>query len=291
MLNKHSMKPFLFLIILSLAAFTTLPSQSSSSGQALGQNVSDAFAQMESALSQINDDISPQDAYFLGRARAANILTRYRLYTPKPAVRYLNQICFAITVNSPMPDIYNGYHAAILDSPDLNAFATMGGHVFVCRGLLEALTTEDALAAVLAHEIAHIQLGHSIELIKKTRLTQDISNIAEQAAGLGTQKIRFDTTVRELDALLANGYSREQEFAADSYAIKLLVNAGYSPSSLVDVLTLLQKAGGTGGYNSTHPQPALRISNVRGEVSRYPVQDTREARKERFAKEKERLSE
>jgi predicted Zn-dependent protease len=280
------MKPFIFSIILSFAAFSTLLAQSrgiNGGTQALGQNVSDVFVQMEKALSQINDDISPQDAYFLGRAVAANILTRYRLYTQKPAaIRYLNQICTAITINSPMPDIYNGYHVAILDSSDLNAFATMGGHIFVCRGLLEALTNEDTLAAVLAHETAHIQLGHSRELIKKTRLYQDISNMAEQAADLSEQKRRFDTTVRELDSLLSNGYSREQEFAADSYAIKLLANAGYSPSSLVDVLALLQKTEGTGGYNGTHPQSAQRISAVRGEVSRYPIQDTRGARKERF---------
>jgi predicted Zn-dependent protease len=267
-------------------AFSTLPARGSSAGggsQTSGLDVSNAFAQMEHALSQTDDDISAQDAYILGRAVAVNILTRYRLYTQKPAAaRYLNQICAAITINSPMPDIYNGYHVAILDSPDLNAFATTGGHIFVCRGLMEALTNEDALAAVLAHEIAHIQLRHSIELIKNTQLTQELSDFAEQSAGLDEQELLFDNSVRELDSLLVKGYSRRQEFAADSYAIKLLADAGYSPAGLIDVLTLLQRSGGTGGYNGTHPQPAQRISNVRGGLIRHPVHDTRSFRVSRF---------
>ncbi|GHV33226.1 peptidase M48 [Spirochaetia bacterium] len=249
-------------------------------------------AQSEDALALPDDDLSSEEAYYLGRAVAANILTRYRLYTKKPVLtRYLNQICAAITVNSPMPDIYNGYHVAILDSPDLNAFGTTGGHIFICRGLLEALKSEDAVAAVLAHEIAHIQLRHSAELIKDMKLNQELSNMADRAAAIANRDTKlsernklFYNSVREMvTTLFENSYSREQEFAADTYALKLLAGAGYSPASLVDVLTLLQKTGGTGGYNGTHPLPAQRINNIHGEVPRYPVQDTRSFRASRFA--------
>jgi predicted Zn-dependent protease len=273
------MKPFLLTIILSLAASSTLPARGTADGtQTLGPNFPDA-------LSQADDDIAPQDAYFLGRAVAANILARYPLYAEKPAAaRYLNQICTAITVNSPMPDIYNGYHVAILDSPDLNAFATTGGHVFVCRGFIEALTTEDALAAILAHEIAHIQLRHGIGLIKNRRLTQNFSDAAEWAAGLAEQNRRFDNSVNEMiTTLFENSYSREQELAADAYAIKLLAGAGYSPSSLIDVLTLIQQTGGTDGFEGAYPQSALRIGNAQMELMWLPVQDTRSFRASRFA--------
>ncbi|GHV77539.1 peptidase M48 [Spirochaetia bacterium] len=274
------MKPFLFVIILSLALSSALPAQS--------RDVSDALAQMESALSQIDADISSQDAYFLGRAVAANILARYRIYTQKPAATgYLNQICAAITINSPVPVIYNGYHVAILDSPDMDAFATPGGHIFVCRGLLEALPNEDALAAVLAHGIATIQLRQSIEIIKDMRLTQDLSNVADQAAriaGLNEKKMGFENSVREMvNTLVVNGYSRKQVFEADIYALKLLAIAGYSPSSLVDVLTLFQQRGNAGSSNGTHPQPALRIANIQRELTLHPVQDTRSFRASRFA--------
>jgi predicted Zn-dependent protease len=292
------MKPLLFSIILLLIIFSPLTAQGQGeksgprnlSGDVSGaiSQMDDAISQMEAAFARTDEDLSPEDAYYLGRAVAANILTRYRLYTQKPAlIRYLNQICSTITINSPMPEIYNGYHVAILDSPDMNAFATTGGHIFVCRGLLEALASEDAVAAVLAHEIAHIQLRHSIELIDETRLTQDLSNVADRAArlaGLNEQKMRFDNSVREMvTTLFESGYKREQEFAADAYALKLLAGAGYSPSSLVDVLTLLQRTGGTDGFNSTHPSPAQRINNVRGENPQYRLRDTRSFRASRFA--------
>ncbi|GHT82794.1 peptidase M48 [Spirochaetia bacterium] len=273
-----------------IALFCITVSLHAQSGGAKGSAVSDAISQMESALAQVDDDLSPEEAYFLGRAVAANILTRYRLYTKKPALsRYLNQICAAITVNSPLPDIYNGYHVAILDSPDLNAFGTIGGHIFVCRGLLELLKNEDAVAAVLAHEIAHIQLRHSAELIKDMKFEQEFSSAAERAAAianrdtkLSEREIRFYNSVRKMAAtLFENSYSREQEFAADSYALKLLAGSGYYPASLLEVLTLLQKTGRTGAYNGTHPLPAQRINNVRGEIPRYPVQDTRSFRASR----------
>ncbi|GHV35055.1 peptidase M48 [Spirochaetia bacterium] len=289
------MKAFLFSILLGIAAFSVLPAQSGRGGGSArdpGGGLSDALSQMDSALSQANDDISSEDAYFLGRAVAANILSRYRLYTQKPAAaRYLNQICAAITANSPMPDVYNGYHVAILDSPELNAFATTGGHIFVCRGLMEAVATEDALAAVLAHEIAHIQLSHGVELIKNMRLTQELSNTADRAAGiaareagLNRRKVLFDNSVREMvTTLIVNGYTHKQEFEADTYALGLLAGAGYFPGSMVDVLTILQKRGSPSGAGGAHPQPAQRITNVQRDQSRYQVQDTRSFRAVRFA--------
>jgi predicted Zn-dependent protease len=278
-LKKYPMKAFILSIILSLVVFSILPAGGNSDGtQSLGQDVPGAFAQAD-------DDISPQDAYFLGRAVAANILARYPLYTQKPAVTlYLNQICTAIAINSPMPDSYNGYHVAILDSPDLNAFATTGGHIFICRGFMELLTSEDALAAVLAHEIAHIQLKHGIEIIKERRLTQDFSDAAKWAADLSGQKKDFDNSVSEMViTLFENSYSREQELAADTYAIKLLADAGYSPSSLVDVLTLIQRPEGTDGFDEAYPQSALRVGNAQMELMFLPVQDSRSFRASRFA--------
>jgi predicted Zn-dependent protease len=160
--------------------------------------------------------------------------------------------------------------------------------------LIETLQTEDALAAIIAHEIAHIQLNHSVDLIKYMRLTRDLSGIADRAAAtaareasLSERKTLFDNAVREVvTTLVVNGYSQAQEFQADIYAVRLLALAGYSPTSLIDVLTLLQKIPGTGGFNSTHPSPAQRIANVRQELTKnrqiYQIQDTYSFRASRF---------
>jgi predicted Zn-dependent protease len=298
MFNIEVCMKALFTLAIGLLAFSPLAAQNKAGGsQALGADVSGALSQMGGALAAAEDDVFPQDAYFLGRAVAANIISRYRPWMQKPeASQYLNEICAALVVNSPMPDVYNGYHVMLLDSPELNAFATSGGHIFVTRGLVETLASEDALAAILAHEIAHVQLQHSVDLIRSLRITQDLSNTADKAAGaaartasLSERKTLFDNTVRNMvTAMIVNGYTREQEFQADIYAVKLLALAGYSPASMVDVLTVLQKTTISGGFNGTHPSPAQRIANVRQELARnkhlYQVQDTGSSRSSRFAR-------
>jgi predicted Zn-dependent protease len=298
MFNNEVYMRILFALVLSLLAFSPLAAQSrgDSGGSRGSVDVSNALSQMGDVLAATDDDVYPEDAYFLGRAVAANIIDRYRPYTEKPeATRYLNEICAALAVNSPMPDMYNGYHAMILDSQELNAFATTGGHIFITRGLLETLATEDALAAIFAHEIAHIQLYHSVDLIKYMRLTRDLSNTADRAAdvaareaSLNQRKTLFDNAVREMvTTLVINGYAQEQEFQADIYAVKLLALAGYMPASLVDALRVLQGTTARNGYNSTHPSPARRIANIQQEMTRnsrfYQVEDTRTFRASRFA--------
>jgi predicted Zn-dependent protease len=287
----------LFACVIGLLAFSSLAAQNRAGGsQSLEADISGSLSQMESAFASTDDDVFPLDAYFLGRAVAANIVDRYRLLLQKPeAIRYLNKICAAIAINSPMPDVYNGYHAMILDSAEMNAFATSGGHIFITRGLLEALATEDALAAVLAHEIAHIQLQHSVELIKTMQITLDLSNTADRAAGIAARaasvserKTLFDNAVRDMvSALIVNGYTQEQEFQADIYAVKLLALAGYSPASILDALGILQRTAGTGGFYNTHPSPAPRINNIRQELTRnghlYRGEDTGSFRFSRFA--------
>jgi predicted Zn-dependent protease len=243
---------------------------------------------MDSAMAESNEDISLEDAYYLGRAVAATMVSRYHLYTQKPAqILYLNKVCSSITLNSFQPDLYNGYHVMILDSPEINAFSTPGGHIFITRGMLGVIDSEDALAAIFAHEIAHIQLNHAAEIIKNMKLTQDLSATANRAAAIATReaslnerKMLFDNSVREMvNTLIQNGYARDQEFAADTYALALLALAGYSPSGLVDVLNILQK---TGGLNSTHPSPAQRLTNVQRSISKYRVQDSRSFRVSRY---------
>jgi predicted Zn-dependent protease len=287
-----------FVLALGFLVFSPLAAQNrggNTGSQGLGAGVAGALSQMGNSQAQADDEVYPLDTYFLGRAVAANIIGRYRPWTQKPeATQYINEICAAVAVNSPMPDIYNGYHVLILDAPELNAFATTGGHIFITRALIEALQTEDALAAVIAHEIAHIQLNHSVDIIRYMRLTRDLSGIADRAAAtaakeasLSERKTLFDNAVRELvTTLVVNGYSQDQEFQADIYAVRLLALAGYSPASLLDVLTLLQKIPGTGGFNGTHPPPAQRIANVRQEMARnrsfYQIQDTYSFRVSRF---------
>lgn len=258
----------------------------------LQEDLDSGFAQMDQALNR-EEDLSPEEIYYLGRAVAANILEYYTPYRQNPALTdYLNQICGALVLNSSKPVIFNGYHVLILDSPEINAFATSGGHIFVTLGMVGAADSEDALAAVIAHEIAHIHLDHGVELIQNMRLTQDLSAFGDRAAGIAgrgasleARRNRFAGEVRAMvNALVVEGYTQAQEFEADSQALALLAAAGYNPASLIEVLQVLETKQGShpGGFNKTHPAPALRIAHVEGSLGNYPVSDTRTFRLPRY---------
>jgi predicted Zn-dependent protease len=171
-----------------------------------------------------------------------------------------------LRIGSPDPALYNGCHVQILDSPELNAFATSGGHIFLCRGLIEALDSEDALAAVIAHELAHIQLKHSIaDITTVKQTTESIPDGASNTDGgsLWNRESLFDQSVWEIaNSMLINGFSQSQEFAADAYALSLLASACYMPSSMIDVLRVLEKDFSPAGFNSTHPPAAIRIPAI-----------------------------
>jgi len=247
------------------------------------------------AIKAAAETITPEQEYYIGRAVAANILSSpsYRVYNGNPELTsYLNNICAAITINSPRPDVYNGYHVAILDTNEVNAFATSGGHIFVTRGLINAAKSEDALAGVIAHEVAHIQLQHSIKAIKTSRITQALIITGTSAAGAATgmdfNELTdvFNESVTEIFKTVVNsGYSRTQEFEADDTALSLLAKAGYNPSGLIDMLKELNsiQSKTSGGFNNTHPTPEQRITNAKKSVSKYKVPDTSSSRQERFS--------
>jgi len=254
-------------------------------------NFSDAFSRMDSAFDSFQDDFFTRDIYFLGRAAAAHLLGLYPLYTEKPATtEYLNLICNALVINSPLPNSYAGFHVMILDTPVINAFATPGGHIFLTRGILELAASEDMLAAIIAHEIAHVQLKHGMAVISHSNLVQNLNQESQQineSLNRETSKKLFTAAVDEfLETLIVGGYSQLQEFEADSTAFTMLVSAGYYPGSFIDMLRLLERTQGdhTGSLNSTHPQPAHRISNLQRQMNSYRAADNSSIRKARFSR-------
>ncbi|MDR2517316.1 MAG: M48 family metalloprotease [Spirochaetaceae bacterium] len=278
----------------SVAEAASLAAQAAGEAGVLDRQVADSVTASAGAWSRAAEDIEPEQEYYIGRAVGANILSRYRIYTASPArTAYINRILQAIVVNSPNPEIYNGYHAVILDSQEINAFATSGGHVFVTLGLVNTAASEDALAAVLAHEAAHIQLKHSIKAIKTSRITQALIATGSTAATVAAQRTNladltgiFDESITDIvSTLVNNGYSSEQEFEADALALRLLAGAGYDPAGLLEMLRALDANLGprSGGFGKTHPAPRDRITSANRTLASVPrPTDTRAARTGRF---------
>jgi predicted Zn-dependent protease len=250
---------------------------------------------MDGAFESYGQKMTPEDDYYAGRAVAAVILKTYPVFTGDPDLtRYLNKICLAVVVNSRQPVLFNGYHVEILDSDEIGAFATPGGHIFLTRALVKCAGSEDTLAAVIAHEIAHIQLRHAAGIIENQRLVQDLSAtvnraaaIAERELGAGERAVLFGESVGEtVGTLLKNGFTQIQEFDADAAAMDLLAGAGYNPLGLIEVLRVLDKSQKDypGGFNTTHPSPALRIGKAERRIGNYRLRDTGSYREARFNK-------
>jgi len=220
--------------------------------------------------------ISDEEEYYVGRAVAARILATYPLLNNKKQTDYINAIGMVLALQSEKPYTHGGYHFAILDTDEMNAFACPGGIIFITRGMLKATTNEEELAAVLAHEIAHVNHRDGISSIKKSRWTEAVTIIGSKAAeNYGPKELSKLTSIFEgsiddiVKTLVVNGYGKSQEYSADKTALLFLTKAGYNAAALRDFLERQGKNGkaSEGGIMKTHPGTADRIDNIKGDVS------------------------
>jgi len=235
-----------------------------------GEDV-EAVAGAAKAVAKSAEDITPEQEFYIGRAVAAKLLSTRKPYVNKAANEYLNLIGLALANFSARPETYGGYRFLIIDSDEINAFAAPGGLVLVTRGLLRCASSEDAVAAIVAHEIAHVTGSHGLKAIKKDRLTKAVVGVGVAAAQvLGSEELSeqtsiFKDTIGDITGTLVNsGYSRDLEFEADAAAIETLIAAGYDPRALVEMLSAMKsriKAGGM-DFAKTHPDPKKRIEAV-----------------------------
>ena len=236
-------------------------------------------------------DITPEQEYYIGRSVAATVLHTYRPLDNAAANRYLNVIGGVLAQASDRPETFGGYHFQILNSDDVNAFSAPGGFVMVSRGMLRCCRSEDAVAAVLAHEIGHVQGQHGLRAIKKGRLTSALTVLAaEGAKNLGGQDVAeltraFEGTIGDITStLMNNGYARGLEREADQTAVTILQRVGYDPAALVAMLAEMKQHLQPGGldFAKTHPSPDARIAELRGLISAAGPVATNPVRRRRF---------
>jgi predicted Zn-dependent protease len=223
------------------------------------------------AVAHAAEDFTPQQEYYIGRAVGAVLLTQYHPYKDAKANAYVNEVGQALAMFSDMPQTYGGYHFLIMDSAAINAFAAPGGLIFITRGMLRCCSGENALAAVLAHEIGHVEHKDALRAIKRARTTEALAIIGGEAAKQlgGADMARLTSIFADsvgdiLSTMVNNGYSRTLEYEADRAAITILTRTGYSPSGLPDMLEEMQKrlTPGAADFAKTHPAPADRIHEL-----------------------------
>ncbi len=271
------MKPLrAFIVVLLLltgcgVSKTALQSLKTGLGQALPGYHVDQIVDVGESLSESSRPVSAEEEHLLGRAVAARILSRFPPRYSRPLDLYVNRVGLVLAANSERPETYGGYRFLVLDTADPISFAAPGGYIFISRGALQALPSEDALAAILAHEVAHVALRHGLDALSHDSVMKSLMKagrevcvsecggvVSQLASQLGQQADAVFSTVVE------KGYGRSQEYEADAMAVQILKRSGYNPHALVDALLALEKRAaldGSGMFTS-HPGPERRRDRV-----------------------------
>ncbi len=211
-----------------------------------------------SAAGKAFEQLTPEQEYYIGRAVAATILAEYRPADDDAANRYLNLLGQTLAMASDKPETFGGYHFLVMETDEINAFAAPGGLILVSRGLLRCCADEDAVAAVLAHEIGHVQAAHGLQAIRKGRLTSALTILAtESAKQFGGRELAelttaFEGSIGDITGTLVNsGYSRKFEREADDIAVTILERVGYNPRALEEMLAQMkQRLPAAGGVRA-----------------------------------------
>jgi predicted Zn-dependent protease len=224
----------------------------------------------------------------LGREAAEEVERTMGLVRETRVTGYVSDVGRRLTAAS--PDV--AWTFSVADDEEPNAFALPGGYVYVSRGLLALLNSEDELAGVMGHEIGHVQARHAMRRV--TAATPFAVLFGVPAAVLGVVSPGLGGVVAGAGKL-AGGvvlapYSREQEREADRLGMQLAAAAGWDPAGLSSALRTLARASQLSGsdparssFLSTHPATAERVEDTAraaGALSRGsgpPIAGTRPA--------------
>jgi len=254
-------------------------------------SITDSAVKVGTAAQKASQDITPEQEYYIGRAVGANILGKYRPVNDKRLNTYVNYVGLAVAGASDRPDTFGGYHFLVFDSPEINAFACPGGLILVSRGLVGLCQNEDDLAAVLAHEVGHVQYQHGLGAIGQSRII-DLLRVtgAEGFKQFGSGQVAQMETIFAgsigdvVETLAVTGYSKGQEKEADLAAVAILGRVGYDPQGLARVLQAMKNVRGASeeGFFKTHPDPDERLESIAEALAQAPPVSVPPARVQRF---------
>jgi predicted Zn-dependent protease len=168
------------------------------------------------------------------------------------------------------------YEFAVIDDPEINAFAGPGGKIYVHTGTILGARNVAELAGVIAHEVGHVVERHVAENYGK----QKAASIGRQAAVLGGGLLAggAGATAASLatgvgSAAVLNSYGREAEREADDFAVRVLPLAGYDPHGLPSFFETMVAQGGPNppSFLSSHPAASERLATTRAAIDAAPL--------------------
>lgn len=206
-------------------------------------------------LSNLSDNQEVQIGQQINQALLKN--GKIKLYRNDSINRYITNIGQRLAKSSDRSNI--SYTFQIVNDDNINAFATMGGFVYVHTGLIKKVSNEAELAGVIAHEIGHIVGRHALENMRKTAITQGLLT----AAGLDSQ------TLVQLGVQLVYNLpnSRQAELEADQIGLQIMEQAGYAPIGMLTFMEkLIKYRSAAPEFLSTHPATGDRLEALKASV-------------------------
>jgi Zn-dependent protease with chaperone function len=271
----------LLLAFLTAAAFTA-PAQSFFSE--LGNRIPGVGGQIVNKTGRVAEKLNeqgpppqagPRYEYLVGYRVAARILGGAKSLPMDSAVaKYVDQVGQTVALASSFPYPYRGYFFVVLESADVNAYATPGGFVFVTTGMIKFLRNEDELAAILGHEVGHVELSHGMRSIQESRDTKAMGGVMQELAS-GT--VVGDTVGQVLGPLsdeiyksVANGYSSDLEAEADARSAEICAKLGYDPSAFLGLLQRFRAYKGNYG-GAGYPEERAGLYAGKLQQAQYPI--------------------
>lgn len=208
---------------------------------------------VEGAVQYIQvSNISDEQEVEIGKQTNEQILSQYPVYDNAQVQEYVTNLGQELLNSSDSRDI--PFTFQVVDSEEVNAFATPGGFVYVTTGLLKTAETRAQLASVLGHEISHINKKHGIKALKQAVAAQGI------AKTVGVDSSALAQIAYQVAVDLPN--SRDNEYEADRSGLEVLQQASYPGEAFAEFLAKLKSSGGTPEFLNTHPSSDNRIEAI-----------------------------
>jgi beta-barrel assembly-enhancing protease len=213
-------------------------------------------------IGKATTEISEPQEVEIGRQYAAVLLGAAPLVADPALQRYVNTLGRWVALHAERPAL--AWHFGVLDSENVNAFATPGGYVLITRGLLGKMRSEAELANVLAHEISHVVKKHHLAAIRKGAGMQAGMNVLGDYLAQGGRSPEITSRlVSGMKEVMLRGLDKDDELEADRMGVVIAARAGYDPYGLPAVLQTLSamnpQDSGLALLFATHPAPVVRL--------------------------------
>ncbi len=234
--------------------------------------------------------VSMEQENKIGAEEAKKVEQDMGLLDDSPFTPYLQQLGQRLAEQSPRQDVAYRFH--LVDTVEPNAFALPGGYVYVTRGLLALVNSEDELAGVVGHEIGHVAARHSVQKISKQGPVALVFGIVSGITGLVSPFVgNIVGGIGDVaQGLVFSPYSRGQETEADKVGQEMAAKAGWDPAALAAFLNtlerdveLMNKGPRKPGFFDSHPATPDRVAKTAAHardlttVARPPISVSRAA--------------